>query len=136
MDAMTIIKDIIYIIITALALPLTKCLVDLTKYSADLFRAKISQISVNVKEETLNRYIKFAENAICKAVVSVNQTYVESLKASGNFNEDAQKEAKEKAMTIAKQLITKNIKEAITMVYGDFDSYLDATVETIVNENK
>ena len=129
MDAMTIIKDIIYIIITALALPLTKDLVH-------LFRVKISEISINVQDETLKRYIEFAEDAISKAVVSVNQTYVESLKAAGSFDDAAQKEAKEKATAIAKQLITKDIKEAITTVYGDFDSYLDATVETIVNLNK
>ena len=129
MDAMTIIKDVSYIIITALALPLTK-------YLVDLFRVKISEISINVQDETLKRYIEFAEDAISKAVVSVNQTYVESLKASGSFDDAAQKEAKEKATAIAKQLITKDIKEAITMVYGDFDGYLDATVETIVNLNK
>ena len=129
MDAMTIIKDIIYIIIMALALPLTR-------YLVDLFRVKISEISINVQDETLKRYIEFAEDAISKAVVSVNQTYVESLKAAGSFDDAAQKEAKEKATAIAKQLITKDIKEAITMVYGDFDSYLDATVETIVNLNK
>ena len=58
------------------------------------------------------------------------------MKAAGSFDDAAQKEAKEKATAIAKQLITKDIKEAITMVYGDFDSYLDATVETIVNLNK
>ena len=129
MDAMIIIKDIIYIVITALALPLTK-------YLVDLFRVKISEISINVQDETLKRYIEFAEDAISKAVVSVNQTYVESLKAAGSFDDAAQKEAKEKATAIAKQLITKDIKEAITMIYGDFDSYLDATVETIVNLNK
>ena len=129
MDVMTIIKDIIYIVVTALAVPLTK-------YLVDLFRAKISQIAINVQDDTVKRYIEFAEDAISKAVVSVNQTYVESLKAAGNFDDKAQKEAKERATAIAKQLITKDIKEAITMIYGDFDSYLDATVETIVNLNK
>ena len=129
MDAMTIIKDVIYIIVTALALPLTK-------YLVDLFKAKISEISINVKDETLKKYIDFTEEAISKAVVSVNQTYVDSLKASGKFDKDAQKEAKDKATAIAKQLITQEAKEAISMVYGDFDSYLDATMETMVNLNK
>lgn len=129
MEPMIIIKDIIYIIITALALPLTK-------YLVDLFQAKISEISINVRDETLKKYIDFAEEAISKAVVSVNQTYVESLKASGKFDKDAQKEAKNKATAIAKQLITQEAKEAITMIYGDFDSYLDTTMETIVNLNK
>ena len=55
---------------------------------------------------------------------------------SSMSDETIAKEAKEKATAIAKQLITKDIKEAITTVYGDFDSYLDATVETIVNLNK
>ena len=129
MEPMTIIKDIIYIVITALALPLTK-------YLVDLFRAKISEISINVQDETLKGYIAFAEEAISKAVVSVNQTYVDSLQASGKFDKEAQKEAKDKAVTIAKKLITEDAKTAISMIYGDFDSYLDATMEAIVNFNK
>lgn len=129
MEAMDIVKDIIYIIITSLALPLTV-------YLVSLLRTKISEIAINTQDETLKKYIEFAEDAISKAVVSVNQTYVESLKKSGKFDKEAQIEAKNKAIEIAKKLITQDIKEAIATVYGDFETYLDATTETIVNLNK
>ena len=67
MDAMTIIKDIIYIIITALALPLTKYLVDLFKQ--------------NVKKATNAKYV-YAYR-LCYA--DKDQTYYYLVHATNNI---------------------------------------------------
>lgn len=127
-----ILYDILYIIITG-------CGVAVAKYIVSLINQKINEIQVNTEisqYDKLNRYIDDAQDAIAKAVLTVSQTFVDSLKNSGNFTPEAQKEAKEKAVEIAKELITEDAKEAILVLYKDYDAFLDATIEALVKQNK
>ena len=95
------------------------------------------QTSTELKNyEQLNEYIDSAQNAIEKAVLTVKQTYVESLKALGNFNESAQDEAKTRAIDIVTNMITEDCIDAIETVYEDFDTYLDIVIESVVQESK
>lgn len=128
----TIIRDMLYIIVSG-------CGLAIAKYVVDLINKKINETQVNTEiaeYEKLNGYIDSAQEAIKKAVISTTQTYVESLKNSGSFTKEAQEEAKSKAMEVAKQLITEESKKAIIVLYGDFDIFLDSTLETLVNQNK
>ena len=54
------------------------------------------------------------------AVLYVNQTYTETLKAHGRFDEAAQKEAFQRAYAEALKLISENTKEILEEVYGSF----------------
>lgn len=125
-------ENICYIIISG-------CGIALARYIVSLVNKRVDEIQVNTdlkKNEKLNQYVDLAQNAISNAVLSISQVYVDSLKASGSFTKEAQAEAKEKAMALAKQLITEESKNAIIILYGDFDSYLDSTLESIVRANK
>lgn len=127
-----ILFNILYIVISG-------CGVAVAKYLVDLINKKINEIQVKTEisqYDQLNRYIDDAQNAISKAVLTVSQTFVDSLKASGNFTKEAQEEAKNKALEIAKELITEESKNAIVTLYKDFDCYIDATIESLVKENK
>ena len=127
-----IIRDFLYIIITG-------CSVAVAKHIVSLINKKINEVQVNteIKEyDKLNQYIDSAQKVISNAVLTVTQTYVESLKKSGNFTAEAQAEAKNRAVTIAKELITEECKNAIVVVYADFDAYLDSTIESLVKKNK
>lgn len=132
MDLQTILMDICYVVITG-------CGVIIGKFLVDLFDKWINniQLSTELKEyDKLNEYIDIAQAAIEKAVISTSQVYVESLKASGKFDKEAQIEAKNKALEIARQLITEESKNAIIILYGDFEKFLDSTLESVVNMNK
>lgn len=129
MSTQEIIRTIIYIVITGILVPLTK-------YLITLLQVKAREITNGIQDEKAKDYLNSAVTAISNAVVSVNQTYVDSLKKAGKFDEAAQKEAKEKAIEVAKKLITENAREAIKQIYGDFDQYLDTTIEALVRENK
>ena len=95
------------------------------------------QTSTELKNyEQLNEYIDSAQNAIEKAVLTVKQTYVDSLKAVGNFTVEAQDEAKTKAIDIVTNLITEDCMDAIETVYDDFNTYLDVMIESIVQKSK
>lgn len=127
-----ILKDILYIVISG-------CGIALAKYLVDFINEKINEVQVNtdIKEhDQLNKYIDDAQKVISNIVLSISQTYVETLKSKGEFTPEAQKEAKEKAITLAEDMISEESKNAIIIVYNDFNKYLDATVESFVNQNK
>ena len=80
--------------------------------------------------------IGYAGDAISLAVSTVSQTYVDSLKQSGNFGKDAQVTAKQMAIDKARAIISKEMRDAIETVYASFDSYLDSYIEGVVRVNK
>lgn len=89
-----------------------------------------------IKIKTNNNTILSAIEAVDTAVVATSQTFVETLKKNGNFTVESQIEAKNNAIAIAKTLIADNTKKIIESAYGDFNTWLDATIEKLVNENK
>lgn len=113
--------------------------ITLVSKCVQLINAKIDDIQTSTElknYEQLNEYIDSAQDAIEKAVLTVKQTYVDSLKSIGNFTEEAQDEAKTKAIDIVTNLITEDCMDAIETVYDDFNTYLDVVIESVVHESK
>lgn len=129
MDIKKEIQDILYLIITGI-MPL------LIVYITTYLRVKIKEYQEKIDNDQLNKYIDAAMDAIQKAVISVNQTYVDTLKKQGKFDVEAQATAKQMAIDKAKELITMDSKEAINTLYNDFEAYLNNAIETLVRENK
>lgn len=129
---MDILKDILYMILTGFGVVIAKELIAFINKKIDEV-----QISTEIKKHNkLNEYIDDAQKVIGDVVLTVSQTYVDSLKKAGEFNKEAQEEAKNKAIAIATELISEESKNAINSLYGDFKSYLDVAIESIVNQNK
>ena len=74
------IQDVLYLIITGV-LPL------LITYGILFLKVKIKEQEKNLENDQLVKYIDAATDAISKAVLAVNQTYVDSLKKQGKFDE-------------------------------------------------
>lgn len=129
MDIKQGIQDVLYLIITGI-LPL------LITYGVLFLKVKIKEQEKQLENDQLVKYIDAATDAISKAVLTVNQTYVDSLKKQGKFDEEAAKTAKQMAIDKAKALITENSKEAIETLYSDFEAYLNDAIEELVRENK
>lgn len=89
-----------------------------------------------VEHEKLNQYIDYAQEAITTAVTSVSQTYVDSLKKSGQFDKNAANNAKKQAIEIAEKLISDNSKIAIETVFGDFEEYINNKIEAVIKSEK
>ena len=127
-----LIQDLLYIAITGAGVLLVKKLLD-------FFSEKIDEAQTNkeIKDnELVNQYIDMAQKIVYDVVLSVTQTYVESLKKNGNFNEEAQKQAKDMALATAKTLIPYEAKKAIVNVYNDIDLYLSSMIESVVKQTK
>lgn len=83
---------------------------------------------VNLVEEAL--YI------INESVLSVNQTYVNALKAEGGFTKEKQEEAKKQCMEIVNKLLNDSMKFALEKTYGSLEQVLNVLIESYVLENK
>lgn len=128
-DFSNLLKDILYIVLTAIA-PIV------VTYFTKYVDAKIEEMTANIESEKIKKYIESVSDAISIAVTSVSQTYVDSLKASGQFDKEAQAKAKELAMDTARKLITQNAQDTIDMIYGDFNEYLESAIESYVRASR
>lgn len=123
------IQQLMYLVITGI-LPFV------TVYFANYVKSIIQKNSEKAENEQLQSLISYAGEAISVAVMTVSQTYVDTMKTQGKFDKEAQAIAKQMAIDKAKELISKEMKSAIETVYTNFDAYLDNYIETIVRESK
>lgn len=93
----------------------------------------IQYIGTKVKNEKAVALLTTATNIVVNAVRSVFQTYVESLKASGSFDAEAQKTALTKAKDIALSQLGDDVKGYITSTYGNLDGWLTNQIESTIN---
>lgn len=124
-----LLQDLLYLVLTA-AIPL--CL----KFLYSWITTTVEEKTQNMDNAQLKEYINSAVQAVMKAVMSTYQTYVDSLKKQDLFDTDAQKEAFEMAKNAAMLMITEDVKAAVETVYGDFDAWIDNTIEQLVKANK
>ena len=129
MDYKEFIHELLYIIATGI-LPI------LTVYIVTLLKAKIKESTTDLENEQLQNYIQAATDIIGSVVIEVNQTFTDSLKKAGKFTAESATEAKQMAIDKCNQLISEKSKDAITVVYKDFETYLNNQIEAMVRENK
>ena len=105
-------------------------------FVAALIKQKINAITSEMKNKKMGQYIETAVGVLTDAVLEVEQTYVDELKKEGAFTPEAQEAAKNQALAIAKRLITKEGKDAIITVYGDFEAFALTKIEALVKQGK
>lgn len=114
--------NIISVLVTAVVLPLIS-------FAGTKL---ISWLNTKVKDENARLQLTVATNIVKNAVLTVFQTYVDSLKASGTFNAQAQSTALLKAKEIALSQMTAEIKEYIINNYGDLETWLTTQIEATI----
>ncbi len=108
-------------------------------YVVNLIKAKIKESNIiadATKNEDLSKIVEGALSDVMDAVLYINQIYVDSLKASGRFDEKAQKEAFNRAYVEAMNIISDEAKKIIEQLYGSFDKWLKLKIESSVNMAK
>ena len=129
MNFKEMIEQVLYTVITGI-LPVV------TVFIVNYLRTKIKENTGKIENDTIQKYLDSAVEAISIAVTAISQTYVDSMKKAGKFDAAAQEEAKRMAIQKAKELITEDARKAVEAVYSDFDKFLDAMIESIVRESK
>ena len=75
-------------------------------------------------------------STITDCVIATTQTYVDSLKAQGKFDTEAQKEAFNRTYEAVVKLLTKEAEEYLNIAIGDLNLYITQRIESEVNLNK
>lgn len=107
-----------------------------TFYIVQFIKTKTEELNANNSNEILNKYIEMLSNTICECVIATNQTYVDSLKAQGKFDAEAQKKAFEMTYNSVINILTDEAKVYLTSIYGDLTAYITNMIEAEVNKNK
>ena len=108
----------------------------LTKYLVTFISMKAEEMKQKTSNETAQKYISMASETIMACVLATNQTFVESLKAQGKFDKEAQEIAFNKTLEAVLLLMNDEVKEYITEVFGDLNAYLTTQIEAAVNGTK
>ena len=96
-----------------------------------------SFLNSKIKDKKLVQYMTAITEIVMSSVQTVSQTFVDTLKKNGKFDEQAQNEAKERALTIIKSQLTPELTNYITENFGDITNYLTTQIEaTIYNLKK
>lgn len=108
----------------------------LTKYLVDFLTAKRDELNSKTESQIARKYTDMIYQTVTSCVITTNQTYVNSLKASGTFDEKAQKEAFNKTMSAVLTVLSEDAKDYISETTGDLNTYLTQLIESEVNKRR
>ena len=118
-----VLLNILSVVVTAVILPLIS-------YAGTRL---ITYLNSKIKDEKSRELLIQATDVVTNAVRAVFQTYVDSLKKSGNFGAEAQIEALNRAKDIALSQLSDEVKNYITTNYGDINNWLTTQIEATIN---
>lgn len=118
------------VLLNILSVVVTTVILPLISYAGTRL---ITYLNSKIKDEKAKEFLSQATTVVTNAVRAVFQTYVESLKKSGNFGAEAQLEALNKAKDIALSQLSEEVKEYISKNYGDINNWLTTQIEATIN---
>ena len=92
-------------------------------------RAKIAQAKTATKNDTAIQYLSVLEQTIVDCINATNQTYVNNLKDKNVFTAEAQKEALSKTATAVSQVLSEDVKNHLTTLFGDLETLIIEKIE-------
>jgi hypothetical protein len=108
----------------------------LTKYLVDYLVQKRQEITLTLDESQKAKYIAMLIETIEDCIKATNQTYVDSLKASGSFDKAAQEAAFKKTYDNIMLILSEESKKYLTEIYGDLDVYIKQKIEAEINKTR
>lgn len=108
----------------------------ITKYFIQFVNTKAEEIKQQKDDATYQKYITMLNNTIVNAVTATNQTYVDSLKAQGKFDIEAQKEAFNMSYKAVIEILGAEAQNYLSNAIGDLNAYIMNAIERQVSLNK
>lgn len=118
-----IILSILSVVVTAIVLPL------ITLGGTKL----IQWINQKIKDERTRTILTGLTAIVERVVRSVTQTYVDSLKRDGKFDQEAQLNALELAKSAILTELNNETKTFIETNYGSVDGFITTQIESTIN---
>ena len=108
----------------------------LTGYIIKLINKKSAELESTRENELEKKYIEMLNNTITDCVIATTQTYVESLKKQGAFDEAAQEKAFKTTYEAVINLLTEESVKYLEAAIGDLNLYITQKIEAEVKINK
>lgn len=108
----------------------------IVKYFCQFVNIKAEELKQKNDNDTYKKYIDMLNVTIQTSVIATNQTYVESLKAQGKFDAEAQKVAFQMTYDSIIKTLGEEAKKYLSESVGDLNSYITNAIESSVNINK
>lgn len=108
----------------------------LTKYLVAWIEIKIGELTEQKNDAQFTKYMTLLQDTVISCVIATNQTYVDTLKAQGKFDLEAQKVALQKTYDAVMAILTEDAVKYLNSVLGDFDAYVNTMIESQVNLQK
>ena len=108
----------------------------LTAYFVKWIGVKTEELKEETKNEKIEKYLNMLNNTITNCVIATTQTYVDTLKAQGAFDIEAQKTAFTMTYEAVAKLLTDEATEYLNEAVGDLNLYITQKIEAEVNLNK
>ena len=108
----------------------------LTAYFVKWIGVKTEELKEEAKNEKTEKYLDMLNNTITNCVIATTQTYVDTLKAQGAFDMEAQKTAFTMTYEAVAKLLTDEATEYLNEAVGDLNLYITQKIEAEVNLNK
>ena len=115
---------------------MTVCIPILTAYASGWIKKAAEGAAARTESIKAQGYIQEIADAISAAVGCISQTYVDSLKAAGQFTADAQKEAFRRSYDSAVRSLSPAAAAFIEEIYGDVGEYITQRIEAEVRRQK
>lgn len=105
-------------------------------YLVAFIRNKAIELKNKNKNEKDDKYIDRITEIVTLCVITTSQTYVDSLKKLGQFDQNAQVEAFNKTKDAVTSMLNDELKDFIIDTFGDLNEYLNSQIEATVNCTK
>ena len=94
--------------------------------------ALVTWLNTKIKDKKMAEIASGITTIILNAVTAVTQTFVDTLKKNGKFDEAAQAEAQERALKIINSQLTEPMLQYIKDNFGDVQEYLKTRIEAMI----
>jgi hypothetical protein len=108
----------------------------LTGFLVKWINAKSQEIQSNIDNTTLSKYMTMLTNTVTDCVIATNQTDVDSIKESNNFDEAAQQEAFRQTLNAVLNILNDDAKEYLSAAVGDLETLITNIIEATVKKEK
>lgn len=107
-----------------------------TMYLVSLINAKKQELLAKADSELSKKYIEMLDKTITECVIATTQTYVDTLKKQGSFDEAAQKVAFQMTFDAVMAVLTEDAQEYLSESIKDLNAYITTQIETQVAMTK
>lgn len=96
----------------------------------------IKLINTKIANQRFAHYLTAATTAVTDAVKAVQQEYVDGLKKSGKFDENAAKEALTQAKIKVLESLSLETRTYINENVGDINKWIETTIHSVIHDIK